>query len=1070
MNRLTALFLLLCAAAAAQTVPPVKVWQGELTIPTNLEGPPNVNPPFDSFSPARSNYPYTLRESITAQRQDQRWRALFLENEYLKCSVLPDIGGHLYSCLDKTNGMEMFYANRTIKRAQVGYRGAWAAFGIEFNFPVSHNWASMSPVDFAALQHPDGSASVWVANRDRVYSMQWRVELILRPGSQVLEERIRLFNPSPIRHRFYWWNNAAAEVWDDTRIIYPQHLSASHGFTFVDTWPVNQAGLDLSVVKNHTAGPVSQFTHRSREPYMAVYHPSKRAGLVHFAYPDEVPAKKIWAWGVDADGLDWRKALSDDNSAYVEIQGGLFRNQETYAFLQPQETLEFREFWIPVRDLGGIARANLKAVVNIDRSSTPRLALQVTEKLAGARLEVIPAGSSTPVLNETLNLSPTEILSRPLPAQPVYTVRLRDAAGRTLLEHTEGRYDADGPDVEKPGPRPARKFAPAATRPEGEFLEIATDEELNGRLLPAWQTYQDALAKYPASYHLKRAAGRLAVHLMRYDEAARYLTQAQTDVTNDPETNYYLGLALAAQGREADARVELQRAFLYGPLRAPAALELARLAARAGDFEAALTKARAALSFSPQSTNAGWLEVVALKKLNRPSEADARLRHYLALDPTSALLQLEASSTPAALWRHLAAEPERLLDIVTEYIEAGLNAQALPLLERQYPAVDPIEAEPASVRPQEYPLITYYRGFCRERLGQSAAADYKLASSQSLQYVFPSRPGTLPVLNAALRANPNDASAHFLLGSLYMAGGRTTDALNEWQRARQLNPRIPVLHRNLGLTLLLVKGDTAAAAEALREGLPADPKNSELYSGLMQALYLLGRPAAERVQVLQRYPDPAAMPNALVYSLALSLTEAQRFEEAEKQFQNRFFSREEGGTNVRQVYLEVQLQKALAAAKAGRKAEALATLDALGKPVPGLDFTKDGFESLLRDARVQSLIAEAESLSGRQAEATRRLTALVSRTGGRRASSPVFSYRAARKLNLPAQTDLLAQLKTIAAADASAQPGIALYHRGLALQETGHPAEARAAFESAIKAADRNLSLYLSGEALATLR
>ena len=28
-----------------------------------------------------------------------------------RCVVLPDVGGHLYSCTDKVNGEEMFYAN-----------------------------------------------------------------------------------------------------------------------------------------------------------------------------------------------------------------------------------------------------------------------------------------------------------------------------------------------------------------------------------------------------------------------------------------------------------------------------------------------------------------------------------------------------------------------------------------------------------------------------------------------------------------------------------------------------------------------------------------------------------------------------------------------------------------------------------------------------------------------------------------------------------------------------------------------------------------------------------------------
>jgi hypothetical protein len=100
--------------------------------------------------------------------------------------VLPDIGGHLYTCIDKISGQPMFYANPSIKKAEIGYRGAWAAFGIEFNFPISHNWVSMSPVDFAYASHEDGSASVWVGNIDRPYGMQWQVELVLKPGSTLL--------------------------------------------------------------------------------------------------------------------------------------------------------------------------------------------------------------------------------------------------------------------------------------------------------------------------------------------------------------------------------------------------------------------------------------------------------------------------------------------------------------------------------------------------------------------------------------------------------------------------------------------------------------------------------------------------------------------------------------------------------------------------------------------------------------------------------------------------------------------------------------------------------------------
>jgi hypothetical protein len=140
-----------------------------------------------------------MRTNLTGVKADHAWRAIFLENEYLKCTVLPDFGGRLYTCIDKISGQPMFYANPSIKLAQVGYRGSWAELGVEFNFPISHNWASVSPVDFAYAAHEDGSASVWVSNIDRVYGMQWTVELILKLGSSLLEQRVTLYNRSDLR-------------------------------------------------------------------------------------------------------------------------------------------------------------------------------------------------------------------------------------------------------------------------------------------------------------------------------------------------------------------------------------------------------------------------------------------------------------------------------------------------------------------------------------------------------------------------------------------------------------------------------------------------------------------------------------------------------------------------------------------------------------------------------------------------------------------------------------------------------------------------------------------------------
>src|SRR5258705_8963903 len=75
----------------------VRVWEGVLELPAYEEGTPDSNPSFDHFETSRFSYPYTLRTEMTNARATHQFRAIYLENEYLKCSVLPDLGGHVYT-------------------------------------------------------------------------------------------------------------------------------------------------------------------------------------------------------------------------------------------------------------------------------------------------------------------------------------------------------------------------------------------------------------------------------------------------------------------------------------------------------------------------------------------------------------------------------------------------------------------------------------------------------------------------------------------------------------------------------------------------------------------------------------------------------------------------------------------------------------------------------------------------------------------------------------------------------------------------------------------------------------
>jgi len=169
MNRFVLLFFAVLAVVYAQTAAHATL--DAIILPTYQEGLPDFNPPFDQFQTVSSVpyvYPYTMRTNFTTKKTNESWRALKLENEYLRCTILPDLGGHVYGCLDKIMGRDMFYANGSIKKQWIGLRGSWVALGLESNFPNGHSWVSVSPVDYSYKDNADGSASVFVANVDQV--------------------------------------------------------------------------------------------------------------------------------------------------------------------------------------------------------------------------------------------------------------------------------------------------------------------------------------------------------------------------------------------------------------------------------------------------------------------------------------------------------------------------------------------------------------------------------------------------------------------------------------------------------------------------------------------------------------------------------------------------------------------------------------------------------------------------------------------------------------------------------------------------------------------------------------
>ena len=1040
----------------------VKVWQDTVSMETWIEGDPDPVPEFSKYKLDAPNYPYPVRSNLSETHRPATWRTLNLENEYLSCRILPDFGGHLHGCLDKLNGRQVFYANPMLRKALVGLRGAWASMGIESNFPVAHARATASPVDFSWSVEPDGSGRVVLEDTDRVTGMEWRVDYILRPGRAVLEQRVTFLNRGAARQPYLWWANAAVELDDPaTRFIVPTNLVAEHGGVRIETWPISSTKRDESKVAGHADG-VGWFAYGSREPFMAVYKPGFRSGVAHFADPAVVSGKKIWMWGSRTD--DTIRQQINYNPP-VEMQAGLFPNQETYALLEPQQTKTFTEYWIPFRELGGVSRATPQAIVNLERQSRASgekellLELGVTESLRGATLRLL---NGRGVWESHEDLDPAKPFAHALanPAEGSYTFQLLDAAGKTILEYTENKYDALAVSEVKLGPQPPRSFD---AHTEAHFLARGEYNESLQYRGSALFDYGEGMRLFPNSIALRKAEGRMAAKLHHDAEAVGLLTRVRAEAPNDEDAAYFLGVAQTALGNFAEARKVLAEVHSASPFFRAASLELARLAARDRDFAGALAVLAPALTAS-DAVQSGGVEVAILRRSGKPEEAAKRLTYWSGLDPADTFLKFERArlgKDDPELWIHLGADAERVLEIADAYMSLGFYEDAFAALERTYPDSPATQKEPGAVPPGESALISYYRAFCRTRLGQDAAADLSTASAQSSRYAFPSRRSSLEVLRNAEQANPKDALARLLAGRYYMHALMEREAIAEWQRARQLNPALPELYRDLAKALRVINKDAAEAVAVSREGLKVDPRDPELVMEFEEAFKMLGNsPASISSSAVGSVMDIA---EAALRTGALGNPDA-----ALRMFDPKLFNAKLEPDDVRRAYIDLKLLRLLIQSRQpGQCPAALDGLAKLGVEDANLPFTLAGFAPFMKPAHFQYYEGVIEAACGNAAAARNRWAKIAKQNEG--LPSPEFAFpQLANAANgggaiLGAMLDLV---QATAPAENSPSMPAYFYVEGMLLDGLGRTKEAEEHLVKAGKTSADPFLRYLSEIAL----
>ena len=358
MKRLLSfLFLILFVMPGIVAAQPAKdtprVWEAPLVLPTYELNPPNPYPALLDWQRRkwRPVYPYPFLDSLGSEKTNKTWKAVYLENEYLKVTILPELGGHVYQIFDKTLNRDIIYSNPVMKYAMVALRGAWVSGGIEWNFPDGHTLTTVAPIDYVMRTEADGSAVVAIGDTERVQRMQWQVILRLRPGTRVLESEVTLNNRREVPGRYWYWSTAGAPAAPDLRFNYPMREAYPHAFWPVFKFPIEK-GVDVgrfSEVPNF----LSLFARDSKRDYFGIYYEKSDWGVVHVADHRELPGKKTWTWGTDDNGDIWIDKLTDGGGQYVEFQGGRFETQMEHQFIAPHRVEHFFEYWFGVNKMGG---------------------------------------------------------------------------------------------------------------------------------------------------------------------------------------------------------------------------------------------------------------------------------------------------------------------------------------------------------------------------------------------------------------------------------------------------------------------------------------------------------------------------------------------------------------------------------------------------------------------------------------------------------------------------------------------------------------------------------------------
>jgi len=841
----------------------VKVWEEQVVIPTYEAGAPDKNPMFLENRVYQGStgkvYPYPTTESISREKTDKTYTAVFLENQYLKIMILPELGGRIQRAYDKTNDYDFVYYNHVIKPALVGLLGPWISGGIEFNWPQHHRPTTFMPVDYLLNENEDGSKTVLLHDVDQMYGTKGIAGFTLYPDRAFIEIRGQLYNRTALPQTFLWWANPAVPVNEYTQTIFPPdvHNTYDHGKRDVTGFPIATGtyykydyseGVDISRYKNVPV-PSSFMAENSQYDFVGGYDYQKDAGLLHVADHHVSPGKKQWVWGSGDFGKAWDKILTDEDGPYAELMTGVYTdNQPDFTWLKPYEEKTFKQYFMPYKAVGPVKNASIHAMVNMEKLGDEiHICVYATSLYEDG--EVVVSYDGEEMMREKIRLSPTDLYHRTIPAQECRETGLKVevyGGSELLVDYT----------LQEEGISQLAEPAKAAKAPK----EIMTVEELylTGQHIEQYRHatylpdpyYLEGLKRDEGDIRINDAYGLLLLRRGMFAKAETYFRRSLSRLTNlnpnpyNSEPYYHLGLALFLQDRKEEAFDAFYKATWTNEQQEMSFYYMAAIRTRSGDYEAALGFVEKALVKNAHNIKGRGLKATILRKLGRKKEALQMIACNLELDHFDflSLFEREFVTGEKGDYGIMRNFHENYLMIAKDYAEGGFWQEAIQVL---------------SACTVQNPLLHYYRGYYYKQLGdgERCIEEYRKADGCDPAYCFPNKLEDIIVLNDAVKEYADGAKASYYLGNLLYDKRRFEEAIAMWERSETLDDSYPTVLRNLAIGYYNKQRQPELARKKLEKAFALNRGDARIFFELDQLYKKIGLSFDRRIE---QYEENAA--------------------------------------------------------------------------------------------------------------------------------------------------------------------------------------------------------------------